>query len=215
LLRREGKGLLGVFSGVGVRQSVCSKDDEVAQPRSGVKKIAHGASRGIAVKSAISPGRGVRMGDQTAFFFRRYAAFPVRTALPTAGAVGYFLPLLRSYSFGHPRKTSKKRKRPGGHTGRATADGVGLPIRGIGTPLGFSGTLQVFQAGLKRTNSVLVEAVGLFRWLRLEERLKSRLLEVRVESQSTAEVPLAHKLKGYAIGQRPFLVVTLAMKLQA
>jgi len=33
------------------------------------------------------------MGDQTAFFFRRYAAFPVQTALPTAGAVGYFLPL--------------------------------------------------------------------------------------------------------------------------
>src|SRR5207249_11081364 len=85
----------------------CSKDDEFAQPRSGVKKIAHGASRGIAAKSAISPGRGVRMGDQTAFFFRRYAAFPVQTALPTAGAVGYFLPLLRSYSFGHPLKTSK------------------------------------------------------------------------------------------------------------
>ena len=110
MLRREGKGLLDVFSGIGVRQSVYSKDDEFAQPRSGVKKIAHGASRGIAVKSAISPGRGVRMGDQTAFFFRRYAAFPVQTALPTAGAVGYFLPLLRSYSFGHPRKTSKKRK---------------------------------------------------------------------------------------------------------
>ena len=56
MLRREGKGLLDVFSGIGVRQSVCSKDDEFAQPRSGVKSIAHGASRGMAVKSAVSPG---------------------------------------------------------------------------------------------------------------------------------------------------------------
>jgi len=52
-------------------------------------------------KSAMSPGRGARMGNQTTFVFRRYAAWLFPPALPTAGAVGYFPSLLRSYSFGH------------------------------------------------------------------------------------------------------------------
>jgi len=53
---------LDVFSGIGVGQSLCSKDEQTAQPRSGVKSIAHGASRGLAVKSAVSVTHGWRRG---------------------------------------------------------------------------------------------------------------------------------------------------------